>query len=122
MDNQKDWSHNILWQNKDGLLSPNSNILIAIVTIKSEVEQHLKKIYQKNKISKVLLKEKSGFIILEIKRQLYVSQSLWYWIICQYHNDSAQRYLGILKTVELLSQNYYFPRMRKEVEHYISKC
>ena len=43
-------------------------------------------------------------------------------MIRQHHNDSAQRHLRILKTVELLSQNYYFPGIRKEVECYVSKC
>ena len=43
-------------------------------------------------------------------------------MICQHHNDSAQRYPRISKTVELFSRNYYFPGIRKEVEYYISKC
>ena len=122
IDGQKDRSHSILWQNKDDSLSPNSNILATTVTIESEIEQRLKKICQKNKISKILLKKKSELIISEIKRQLYVFWSLWHWIIHQYHNDSAQRHPGILKTVELLSRNYYFPGIRKKVEQYINKC
>ena len=42
-------------------------------------------------------------------------------MVRQHHDDPAQRYLRILKTVELLSQNYYFPGIRKKVEHYINK-
>ena len=103
IDNQEDQFYSILWQNEDNLLSPNNNIIVTIIIIKSEIKQRLKKIYQKNKIFKILLKKKSGFIILEIKGRLYISQLLQYWIIYQYHDDSAQRYLRILKMVELLS-------------------
>ena len=67
MDSQKNRFHSILQQNKDGSLSPNNNILVATVTIENEVEQRLKKTYQKNKTSKVLLKKKSELIISEIK-------------------------------------------------------
>ena len=45
IDNYKDRSHNILWQNKNNLLSPNNNILAVTIIIKSKVKQHLKKIY-----------------------------------------------------------------------------
>ena len=72
MNEYKDYSHSILRQNEDNLLSLNNNILIIIVTIKNKIEQCLKKIYQKNKISKILLKKKSRLIILEIKKQLYI--------------------------------------------------
>ena len=67
MDSYEDRSHSILQQNKDNSLSPNSNILVATIIIKSEVEQYLKRVCQKNKISKILLKKKSGLIISEIK-------------------------------------------------------
>ena len=68
MDNYKDQSHN--------LLSPNGSILVTIIIIRNKMEQRLKKIYQKNKTSKILLKKKSGFTISEIKEQLYISQLL----------------------------------------------
>ena len=67
------------------------------------------------------MKKKSGLTISEIKRQLYVSQLLQHWMVCQYHNNPAQRHPRISKMVELLSQNYYFPGMRKEVKYYIDK-
>ena len=67
MDSHEDQSHSILRQNKDDSLSPNNSILVIIVIIKNKVEQCLKKIYQKNKISKVLLKKKSGLTIPKIK-------------------------------------------------------
>ena len=38
IDDQKDQSYNILRQNKDDLLSPNSNIIVVIVTIESEIK------------------------------------------------------------------------------------
>ena len=76
MDSQEDRLYSILRQNEDNLLSPNDSMLAATVIIKNKMEQYLKKIYQKNKTSKVLLKKKLGFIILEIKGQLYISQLL----------------------------------------------
>ena len=42
---QENRSHNILRQNEDGSLSPNTSILAAIITIESKTEQRLKKIY-----------------------------------------------------------------------------
>ena len=122
MDGHEDRSHSILRQNKDDSLSPNSSMLVTTITIESEVEQRLKKTCQKNKTSKVLLKERPGLTISEIKRRLYVPRSLRHWMVRQHHDDPAQGHPGISKTVELLSRNYYFPGMRKEVERYISKC
>ena len=43
-------------------------------------------------------------------------------MIYQHHNDSAQRHPRILKMMELFFRNYYFSRIRKKVEYYISKC
>ena len=86
------------------------------------MEQCLKKTCQKNKISKILLKKKIGLIILEIKERLYISRSLRHWMVRRYYDNPTQRHPRISKTVELLSQNYYFPGMRKEVERYVSKC
>ena len=121
MNGHEDWSHSILWQNEDDSLSPNSSILVATVTIESEIEQRLKKTCQRNKIFKALLKKKSELIISEIKGRLYVSWLLQHWIIHQHHDNSAQRHLRILKTMKLLSRNYYFSKIKKKVKHYISK-
>ena len=74
------------------------------------------KTYQKNKIAKIPLKKMSKVNILKIKRRLYVSRILRYWIVQRHHNDLEQGYLGIAKTVELLSQNYYFSGIKKKVE------
>ena len=43
-------------------------------------------------------------------------------MVRRHHNNPAQGHPGISKTVELLSWNYYFPGMKKEVERYVSKC
>ena len=52
---------------------------------------------------------------------MYISQFLRYWMVLQYHNNSAQGHPGVFKTVKLLSQNYYFPRIRKKIKRYINK-
>ena len=67
IEKKKDKSYGILKKNKDNLLSLNSNIIIETIIIEAETEQYLKQIYQKNKISKTLLKEKPGTTISEIK-------------------------------------------------------
>ena len=115
INSQKNQFHNILCQNKDDSLSPNDSILAATVTIESKMEQRLKKICQKDRIFKILLKKKLEYIILEIKRRLYVSWSLQHWMVRQHHNNSAQEYPRISKTVELLSWNYYFSEIKKKV-------
>ena len=43
------------------------------------------------------------------------------WMIQQYHDNSAQDYSEILKIMELFSRNYYFPKIKKEIECYINK-
>ena len=73
---EKNRLYSILWKNKDDLLSLNISILALIVIIKREMEQSLKRVYQKNRIFKILLKKKSEIIILEIKERLYILRLL----------------------------------------------
>ena len=104
------------------MLSLNSNIVAVTIILKAEIEQCLKKICQKNKISKALLKKKPGTTISKIKRQLYIPKKLRQWMIQRHHNNPAQRHPGITKTIEIISPNYYFLGIRKKVECYISEC
>ena len=42
-------------------------------------------------------------------------------MIQRYHDDPGQRHPEIIKTVEMISRNYYFPGIRKKVEYYINR-
>jgi hypothetical protein len=40
-------------------------------------------------------------------------------IIKQHHDNPIYRHIGIEKTAELISRNYYFPNIRRKVQNYI---
>ena len=42
-------------------------------------------------------------------------------MIQQHHDDPAQNYSKISKTIELFLRNYYFPGIKKKIEYYIDK-
>ena len=39
-----------------------------------------------------------------------------------YHDKSLRGHCGVHKTIEVISQLYYFSHMRKKVQDYINKC
>jgi hypothetical protein len=40
-------------------------------------------------------------------------------IIIKHHDDLMHGYIGIEKTAEAISRNYYFPNLRRKVQGYI---
>ena len=57
IEKKKNFFYNILQQNSDSIFNLNSNILTTIIIIKSKTKQQFKKIYQKNKTTKNILKK-----------------------------------------------------------------
>jgi transposase InsO family protein len=53
---------------------------------------------------------------------IYTPKALREEIIEKHHNNPLSGHIGIEKTLEQVSRNYYFPNMRKKVENYIKNC
>jgi hypothetical protein len=60
-----------------------------------------------------LITNKKGLVYL--RNLIYIPDCIRTEIIKQHHDDPMHRYIGIEKTVELISRNYYFPNMRRKV-------
>jgi len=56
--------------------------------------------------------------------KVYVSkdEELRVEVIRLYHNIPAARYRGKWKTVELVTRNYWWPEVTRDVEKYVKRC
>ena len=52
----------------------------------------------------------------------YIPNIICSKIIIYHHNDSIAGHFGINKTRELISQKYYWPSLKKDVETYVRGC
>ena len=43
-------------------------------------------------------------------------------IIRMYHNDLLKEHQGINKTIEVITQSYYFLKIRKKIQDYVQSC
>ncbi|CAI7878064.1 unnamed protein product [Closterium sp. NIES-53] len=43
-------------------------------------------------------------------------------VLIEVHNSNLSRHFGVDKTLKLLQQNYYWPDMASDVQHYMSAC
>jgi hypothetical protein len=53
---------------------------------------------------------------------IYVPRDLQDKVIKLHHDTPLYGYMGAEKTMEYVSQNYYFPNIRKRVERYVQNC
>jgi hypothetical protein len=60
-----------------------------------------------------LIANEKGLVYL--RNLIYIPDCMRIKIIKQHHNNPMHRHIGIEKTVELISRNYYFPNMRRKV-------
>jgi hypothetical protein len=60
-----------------------------------------------------LTANKKGLVYL--RNLIYIPNYIRTEIIKQHYNDPMHRHIGIEKTAELISRNYYFPNMRRKV-------
>lgn len=52
----------------------------------------------------------------------YIPKIICTKLINRYHNNPLASYFGIDKTKKLISQKYYWPSLRKDVEAYVKGC
>jgi hypothetical protein len=53
---------------------------------------------------------------------IYVSETLRLEVLRMHHDDCLAGHFGIAKTLELLSRNYWFPKMSRYVKQYVIIC
>jgi hypothetical protein len=91
--------------NKDPLIQE-----IAEATKKDKIIQEMLKNSAENEN---LTADENGLVYL--RNLIYIPDCMRTEIIKQHHDDPMHGYIGIEKTAELISRNYYFPNMRRKV-------
>jgi hypothetical protein len=67
--------------------------------------------------NKNLTTNEKGLVYL--RNLIYIPDYIRTEIIKWHHDDPMHRHIGIEKTTELISRNYYFLNMRRKVQNYI---
>ena len=62
----------------------------------------------------------NGLLFKENK--LWVADDLRLDVIREVHDQPAVRYVGTRKTILLIQQHYFWPKMKKDVDRYIRNC
>ncbi len=60
--------------------------------------------------------------ILLFNNLIYVPNKIRYEVLSAHHDFASAGHLGIQKTSELLSRNFYWPGWRKDVENFVNSC
>ena len=60
--------------------------------------------------------------LLYKQNKLWVDKDLHLDVIQKIHDQSAVRHAGTRKTILLIQQYYFWPKMKKDVEQYIRNC
>ena len=115
--------HSILRQNPDGSLSPNKQqIFMATRIIGENLRPRLQEAYEDDELVKKLLEHQGSNTLLTLRGLIFVPDSMRNEIIQRHHDGPENGHLGTAKTVELITRNYTFNGMRKQVDDYIKKC
>jgi hypothetical protein len=67
-----------------------------------------------------LTADEKGLVYL--RNLIYIPDCMRIEIIKRHHDDPMHGYMGMEKTAELISRNYYFLNMRRKVQSYIQQC
>ena len=60
--------------------------------------------------------------VLYCKSRPYLLEIIRTKIISKHHNDSLAGHFGVEKTRELVTQKYYWPTLRDDIEVYVKGC
>ena len=108
----------MLRQNSDGTISYNKQLLAATVEVEdSDLLQRIRKELETDTINQLLrendklVKDESG--LFHLHGLIYVPVKLREEVIKKHHDDLTHGHMGIEKTVEHISRNYYFPNMNR---------
>ena len=134
MANVQQSSGHILVRNEDGSLGPNRAGLYVAATMTIETEGLTKRILEdlsKDKVASEICEDvdghdsfgKTDLGLLTFQERIYVPTGTRGEIFKIHHEaESSGGHQGIEKTLEKLSRNFYFPRMRKYVEDRVTRC
>ena len=146
MENVQQSSGSILVHHKDGLLGPNREGLYVAATAMMTIETDdlTKRILEdlpKDRVASQILKDlaaqpkvrkdvdghelfgKTDQGLLTFQDRTYVPNSTRGEIYQVYHKaESSGGHQGIKKTLEKMSRDFYFPKMRKYVEDRVTQC
>ena len=124
----------LLVRNKDGSFGPNTAGLQVAATMTIETEDLTKKILEhlsKDKVAAEICEDVDGHDsfekteqgLLTFQGRTYVPTGIRGEIFKIYHEaESSGGHQGIERTIEKMSREFYFPRMRKYVENRVTRC
>ena len=79
------------------------------------------KAYATNKLVSDFKKQQQT-TILTYQKKTYVPKSCTENVIRDHHDDPVQKHPKISKTMEFISRDFVFPKMRFQMETYIKNC
>ena len=100
MKSKKEFNHNILKINENGIISANH--------------------HQINATLRIIRNEEKQFPVS--KKRFQISKNKIDEYIKKHHDESLQKHSKVLKTIQLLKQYCQFSQMKQKVETYIKKC
>jgi hypothetical protein len=120
----------VLKQNQDGTISYNKQILVATSELKDdEFTQQIREATEKdNLIQEIRSNLKDNRIIdsddglVYLHGLIYIPNTLRSEVIRQHHDMPTHGHMGVEKTMEQITRNFYFPNMARKVRYYIKNC
>ncbi|KAJ6259180.1 hypothetical protein Dda_6078 [Drechslerella dactyloides] len=118
-------------EQQGNIITINKELNITIHEIEPEIATRLKESYQKDATAKRILQNpeemttpfsmENGYILF--KDLFYVPDKKIQLEILQLHHDTPMHgHLGIEKTQELITRQYFWPKMRQQIENYVKTC
>lgn len=110
------------------------NVLNKSEVKNDELLTQIKECYQKDRITSEalrVLKQGKSFQSLVIKDDLLLKdsriyvpnyQSLKVKLLQEAHDSPIAGHVGSVKTIELVSRDYYWPNMHREIQEYVATC
>ncbi|KAG0158308.1 hypothetical protein PDIDSM_5821 [Penicillium digitatum] len=116
----------VLRQNSDGTISYNKQILAATMeVVDDDFLQKIRDALEGDAINELategskLISDDTG--LLHMHGLIYVPSKLRNEVIRRHH-DLSHGHMGVEKTIEHITRNYYFPNMYRKVRFYIKTC
>ena len=77
--------------------------------------------YKNDTLAQKLKGQQPNEGLLELNRKTYIPEPYIHEVIRDHYDNSAQGYLEVAKTIELLKRNYSASKLKKYIEEYIKK-
>src|SRR5947199_4853564 len=122
-------SHAILTQEKDYLTINQANISANLTIIANDLETNIKKAYGNDTMAQNILQDPLTHFditpndLIQYKGLIYVTgKQNRDQILHDYHDSLIGGHQGIDRMYDRISENYYWPSMKKQVNEYIRNC